>query len=179
MKQEQNLNTNPQTRACRLYVMCGPAGSGKSTWAKEHLVGEYTTYISRDEVRMSMITDKDHYFSKEREVFKEFINRIQYAVNKCGNDVVVDATHLDKFSRRKLTNALDDALVEPWEIIYVVMDTSYEECCRRNDNRSGRANVPHDVIWEMYEKMTCPRVGEHLNVKGVWLIKEREGIGVD
>ena len=179
MKQEPNLNTNNRTSVCRLYVMCGPAGSGKSTWAKKNLVSENTVYISRDEVRMSLITDQDHYFSKERAVFKEFIDRIQHAVNDCEKNVVVDATHLDKHSRRKLTNALDDALANPWEIIYVVMETSYEECCRRNSNRTGRANVPNDVIWEMYEKMTYPRLGEHLNIKGVWLIKEREGVGTD
>lgn len=164
----------PQTRACRLYVMCGPAGSGKSTWAKEHLIhnDRNTAYISRDEVRMSLITDNDHYFSKEKEVFKKFIDLIQNAVNELHQDVVVDATHLDVWSRRKLTNALDDALTEPWEIYYIVMDTSYEECCRRNDNRTGRANVPHDVIYEMYEKMTYPRKSEHLNIRGVWIINE-------
>ena len=172
MKQEQNLNTNPQTHACRLYVMCGPAGSGKSTWAKKHFDNLYTEYISRDAVRMSLITDQDHYFSKEREVFREFINRIQNAVNNEGVDVIVDATHLDKYSRRKLTNALDDALIRPWEIYYVVMDTPYEECCRRNDNRTGRADVPHDVIKEMHDKMTYPRMNEHHNIKGVWIVRE-------
>lgn len=175
MKQEQNLNTNQQTRACRLYVMCGPAGSGKSTWAKKHLMrveNKHVVYISRDEVRMSMITDQDHYFSKERAVFNEFINRIQYAAVNCDCDVIVDATHLDKYSRRKLTNALDDALVRPWEIYYIVMDTPYEECCRRNDNRTGRANVPHDVIKEMCDKMTYPQMSEHPNIKGIWIVKE-------
>lgn len=162
----------PQTHVCRLYVMCGPAGSGKSTWAKKHLDNLYTEYISRDEVRMSLITDNDHYFSKEKEVFREFINRIQRAINDEGIDVIVDATHLDVWSRRKLTNALDDALTRPWEIYYIVMDTPYEECCRRNDNRTGRANVPHNVIKEMCDKMTYPKMSEHPNIKGIWIVKE-------
>lgn len=173
MKQEQNLNTNPQTRACRLYVMVGAPGSGKSTWAKKHLLDPNTTkYISRDEVRFSLLGPNDGYFSKEKEVWKVFMDLVQHAVNKENMDVIIDASHLDKWSRRKLTNALDDALTRPWEIYYVVMDTSYEECCRRNDNRTGRANVPHDVIKEMEDKMTYPRMNEHHNIKGVWIVRE-------
>ena len=164
---------NPQTHACRLYVMCGPAGSGKSTWYVKHLLGDPNIfYVSRDEVRLSLLDEKDHYFSKEKEVFQRFIDEIQDGVNLWGYDLVIDATHLDKWSRRKLTNALDDALTRPWEIYYIVMDTPYEECCRRNDNRTGRANVPHDVIKEMCDKMTYPRMNEHPNIKGVWIVRE-------
>jgi predicted kinase len=97
---------------------------------------------------------------------------VQYAVNKENTDVIIDASHLDKWSRRKLTNALDDALARPWEIYYVVMDTPYEECCHRNDNRTGRANVPHDIIKEMKDKMTYPKMSEHHNIKGVWIVRE-------
>lgn len=153
--------------------MCGPAGSGKSTWYVKHLLGDPNTfYVSRDEVRMFLLSEQDHYFSKEKEVFKQFIDVIQDGVNLWGYDLVIDATHLDKYSRRKLTNALDDALTRPWEIYYIVMDTPYEECCRRNDNRTGRANVPHDVIKEMYDKMTYPKMSEHPNIKGIWIVKE-------
>lgn len=153
--------------------MCGPAGSGKSTWYVKHLLGDPNTfYVSRDEVRMFLLSEQDHYFSKEKEVFKQFIDAIQDGVNLWGYDFVIDATHLDKYSRRKLTNALDDALTRPWEIYYIVMDTPYEECCRRNDNRTGRANVPHDVIKEMCDKMTYPKMSEHPNIKGIWIVKE-------
>ena len=153
--------------------MCGPAGSGKSTWYVKHLLGDPNTfYVSRDEVRMFLLSEQDHYFSKEKEVFKQFIDAIQDGINLWGYDLVIDATHLDKYSRRKLTNALDDALTRPWEIYYIVMDTPYEECCRRNDNRTGRANVPHDVIKEMCDKMTYPQMSEHPNIKGIWIVKE-------
>ena len=162
-----------KTRACRLYVMCGAPGSGKSTWAKKHLFDpNIVQYISRDEIRFSLLGPNDKYFSKEREVWEVFMNQIQEAVNKKNMDVIIDASHLDKWSRRKLTNALDDALTESWELYYIAMDTSYEECCRRNDNRTGRANVPHDVIKEMYDKMTYPRMNEHHNIKGVWIVRE-------
>lgn len=152
--------------------MVGAPGSGKSTWAKKHLVNAHTKYISRDEVRFSLLGPDDGYFSKEKEVWKVFMNLVQHAVNEEGMDVVIDASHLDKWSRRKLTNALDDALTRPWEIYYVVMYTDYYECLRRNDQRTGRAKVPHEVIAEMFEKCTTPRMSEHHNIKGIWRVEE-------
>lgn len=39
-------------------------------------------YISRDEIRYSMISDKDEYFSKEKEVFNEYVKQIDEALTK-------------------------------------------------------------------------------------------------
>lgn len=155
----------------QLYVMVGAPGSGKSTFAKAHFPN--ARYISRDEIRFSVLKPDEDYFSKEKLTWKMFINEISKAVNidRC-EEVVIDASHLNIFSRRKLTNALDDALINPWEIYYVYMDTPYATCCERNDLRTGRANVPHDVILDMYQKMTIPEHSEHNNIKGVWIIRE-------
>ena len=63
----------------KLWVMCGVPGTGKSTWIKNNLSkfeGEVEV-ISRDEIRFSMVSEGEEYFSKEDEVFKEFINRIK------------------------------------------------------------------------------------------------------
>ena len=49
-----------------LYVMCGVPGCGKSTWCKNN-VPEDAVYVSRDEVRFSMLKPTDAYFSKEQE----------------------------------------------------------------------------------------------------------------
>ena len=51
--------------------MVGPPAAGKSYFAKNHLVKDDTwAYVSRDEIRFSIITEEDKYFSKEKEVFK-------------------------------------------------------------------------------------------------------------
>ena len=47
-----------------LVLMCGAPGSGKTTIAKK-LMCNNDLYISRDEIRYSMISDEDEYFSKE------------------------------------------------------------------------------------------------------------------
>lgn len=133
-----------------LYMMVGIPGSGKSTFAK-NLKGKY---ISRDEIRFKMINNKDDYFSKEGEVFQKFIYEIQDTVI-ANKDVIVDATHLNKNSRRKILSK-----VCPKKVIAIVMDTPLDVCLQRNAQRSGRAFVPEDVIRNMHENMTIPEYDE-------------------
>lgn len=64
-----------------LVLMCGAPGSGKTTIAKK-LMCNNDLYISRDEIRYSMISDEDEYFSKEKEVFNEYIKQIDEALTK-------------------------------------------------------------------------------------------------
>ena len=62
-----------------IKMLCGVAGSGKSTYAKEKL--KYGEIISRDEIRFSFPISKETYFSYEKEVFNLFINKINKALN--------------------------------------------------------------------------------------------------
>ena len=59
----------------KLFLMMGAPGSGKSYWA-EHHVTSVDKYISRDEIRFSMLEDGDDYFAKEGKVFDNFIKQI-------------------------------------------------------------------------------------------------------
>ena len=74
-----------------LVLMCGAPGSGKTTIAKK-LMGNNDLYISRDEIRYSMISDEDEYFSKEKEVFNEYIKQIDEALTKNYHWIFADAT---------------------------------------------------------------------------------------
>ena len=47
-----------------------------------------------------MLKDEDSYFSKEKEVFKEFCKQIDIALQSYDN-VIADATHLNFASRNK------------------------------------------------------------------------------
>lgn len=154
-----------------LYILCGMPGCGKSTWVKNRMKENGSimnhqkwTYVSRDEVRFSMIKEEDDYFSKEKQVFEEFVNRI------CGGlsdtwvqNVIADATHLNKISRDKLINAIRRKRPNlPLHITMVYFDIPLEVCKFRNAKREGRARVPNDVMDKMYSSLQFPRLREGL-----------------
>lgn len=153
-----------------LYVLCGIPGCGKSTWVKNRMAENTSStdpkwaYVSRDEVRFSMITEEDDYFSKEKQVFEEFVNRI------CGNlsdawtqNVIADATHLNEISRDKLINAIRSKRPNlPLHITMVYFDIPLEVCKFRNDKREGRAHVPDEVMNKMYVQLEFPKLRKGL-----------------
>ena len=60
-----------------LIIMCGIPGCGKSTYAKKLIeLHPDWIYVSRDEVRYETVSDQNHYFDHEADVYKEFCNRI-------------------------------------------------------------------------------------------------------
>ena len=112
-------------------------------------------YVSRDEVRSSMLGEDDDYFAKENAVFKEFIRRINEAIDNPNIEAVIaDATHLNWASRNKTINHLHLSKVE--EVIPVIFNTPLNVCLDRNSKREGRARVPDAVVRQMYNRKTDP-----------------------
>lgn len=136
-----------------LIVMVGIPGSGKSTYAKRLLEDHPDwKYVSRDEVRYQYVTDKDHYFDHEHEVYKEFCNRIDmHLANE--QTVIADATHLTQKSRASLLNTLT---IIPDKIIYIVFTTPFEECLERNRMREGITRVPDAQMYRMRNCFKAP-----------------------
>ena len=88
----------------KMYLMIGCPGVGKSYYIQQHK-NPGTRVISRDTIRFSMLEDNDEYFSKEKEVYKEFIRQINEAIE--ANEIFyVDQTSLNYNSRKKLFNSL-------------------------------------------------------------------------
>ena len=138
-----------------LFMMCGVPGSGKSTWAKNHL-RTFDRYISRDDIRFSMVKENEEYFSKENEVFREFC----YQINKNledGYDTFADATHISKNSRAKLINN-----VRGYENIYIiVIEKPLMTIFEQNEKRAGtRSYVPKSVIRRMKNQFEFPTYEE-------------------
>ena len=136
-----------------LIMMVGIPGSGKSTYAKKLIERNPSwKYVSRDEVRYEYVTDKEHYFDHEFDVYKEFCNRVSmHLIN--GDTVIADATHLSKGSRYKLINNLD---IKPDKVIAVVVMTNFEECKRRNSEREGIRCVPDKSMNSMIHGFKKP-----------------------
>ena len=140
-----------------IKMLCGVAGSGKSTYAKEKLkCGEI---ISRDEIRFSFPISKETYFSYEKEVFNLFINKINEALNK-NSTVIIDATHISKKSRDKVLSRIEKRNEIDLEVI--VIKTSLSNCLERNSKREGLAKVPNKAIEDMYYKFENPYVEDFI-----------------
>ena len=143
-----------------LYILCGPAGCGKSTWASKYREAHPAIgYVSRDAVRFAMVKEEEEYFAHEKEVFKEFVKCIAAYLRAQDGAVIADATHLNEFSRRKLTQALDMYELS-YDIVYVVFNVDADTCIARNANREGRANVPENIIRNMCRDFRAPTKDE-------------------
>lgn len=141
-----------------LFIMMGAPGAGKSTFIK-NLKGESGIPISRDQIRFSMVKENEPYFSKEKEVYKEFIRLINEHLSRNRN-VIADATHLNAASRNKLINCITAPNVN----IHVVwIKTTLETCLKQNELRKGtRAYVPPSVITKMHNSIEKPEFEEGL-----------------
>lgn len=142
-----------------LYILCGPSGCGKSTWRdfyiQEH---ENVKYVSRDTIRFSMLQEGEDYFAHEKEVFQEFVNTLAQTLVD-GFDVIADATHLNAYSRNKLTAAIDKIITD-YEIKYVVFYTPMADCIERDDSREGIMHVGKEVIQGMFRSFKAPTLEE-------------------
>lgn len=152
-----------------LFIMMGAPGAGKSTFIK-NLKGESGIPISRDKIRFSMVKENEPYFSKEKEVYKEFVRLINEHLSK-NCDVVADATHLNAASRNKLINCITAPNVN----IHVVwIKTTLETCLKQNELRKGtRAYVPPSVITKMHQSIERPQFEE--GISSIYIFEEDKG----
>lgn len=152
---------------CNLILMMGIPGSGKTTIAKKLFNSHRDCYISRDEVRFSIISDEEEYFSKENQVFAEFVKRINDAILTTPRFVVADATHLNMKSRHKLLSQIKNK-IDGIYIIYV--DVPINTALDRNNYREGRSKVPETAIRNMWNSIQFPQVNE--GIDGVFVFNE-------
>lgn len=148
----------------KLYVMCGGPGSGKSTWIKKNLptFKGYTKVVSRDEIRFSLVKEDEEYFSKEKEVFRKFIEEIKEGLENC-DSVIADATHVNIGSRTKLLRALGESLKDV-EVTAVVISVPLCLALEQNEQRAGtRSYVPPTAIKNMFNSFTMPKEEEGFN----------------
>lgn len=146
----------------RLILMMGIPGSGKSTFIKnnEHLFSPSHQVISRDKIRFRILTDEDDYFSKEGQVWRNFIIEIKNSLFY-NEDTIVDATHLNEASRNKLLKALEldscfsESGIEK-DIIFI--NTPLDIAIERNSHRLGREHVPEQTIRNMFNALTTPSI---------------------
>lgn len=147
-----------------LVILCGPPGSGKSTWAKRaynNSVFHTVTIVSRDDIRFSYLKEGDQYFKYEDKVIEKFYTSISEALSVEDAVVVADATHLTEKSRKSLIE-----LGRKFNaIVYgVYFSTPLKTCRRRNNKRKGKYRVPNSVLKRMYFSFKIPTKKEGFHI---------------
>lgn len=142
----------------------GTPGSGKSTWIKNNkdkYLGK-TKVVSRDEIRFAFVAEDEDYFSKEKEVYREFIHQIKEGISEHYNNIFVDATHFNRGSRTKLLRSLGPSL-KGVEVNAIVIRPSLKITLAQNAQREGRKFVPEDIIKSYYNTFEMPSEEEGFN----------------
>lgn len=130
-----------------LYTMCGLPGAGKSTFTKKH--GECVV-VSSDAIRAELYGSEEEQGDGAK-VFAILNKRVAEALAD-GHDVIYDATNVTRKGRRAIIKRFDAVHV------CVFINTSKDECIRRNANRTR--HVPVEVIEKMAERLAVPTIAE-------------------
>ena len=138
-------------------------GSGKTTYCQKWIAKHKNSiWISRDEIRYSLLAPDEEYFSREKEVLKEFHKQAQEAIDNDQVDtVLLDASHLSDKAIWKTLNYLN--ISREVKIVNVRLNTPLNVCLERNASRKGRARISDNVIKNAYsiflnsEKFDCVR----------------------
>lgn len=153
-----------------LFILCGPAGSGKSTWLANVFMQNWdksmSVIVSRDAIRFAELTaaglDKKDYFKKENIVYAKYTAVIAKEL-AAGNDVYADSTCLTKKSREKLIRTVERQTRTPFNVI--ALDFYREDmkirCYNQNRQRSGLALVPDAVVEQQCDNYERPTTAEY------------------
>lgn len=140
-----------------IYLVCGPPGAGKSTWANEN-AKDGDLVIDLDEIRR---------FTSSDEQAKAFRDRLEADANTHNGDVYVVRTLANPVARGEVAERLDAGQV-------VVLETPKEIALHRASKRDGNDLMadPIQRWWDEYsaregEVIIKPDMGENLPDKEV------------
>lgn len=124
--------------------MCGPAGSGKSTWAAKHFIS--TQIVSSDQCRALVCDDASNQaVSKHAFEVMHFIIEKRLALDRL---TVVDATNLRREHRGELITI---ASRYSFNTAAIVFDVPAEVCLERNSGRDRK--VPREALMSQHEML--------------------------
>ncbi len=127
-----------------LVILCGPAGSGKSTFARKHF--RETVVVSSDRLR-AMIADDESNMAVSGEAF-DLMHQLIVARLRNGRLAVADSTAVATDARRELRQLGRRAGVP---VVLIVFDISEAAAVKRNEARERRVGRP--VIRRQWQQL--------------------------
>lgn len=152
----------------KIILMVGLPGSGKSTIAENIINGNVDTYedfnpsntiiLSSDKFREVFLGDeKDQ--SNNKLVFEE-LKKSFMSYLKQNYNIIIDATNINMKERRYY---IREAKKYTSDIIAYVVNTPFDECVNRAENRLNRP-INKEIIFNMMKRFQCPQPFEGLEV---------------
>ncbi len=146
-----------------IILVCGIPASGKTTFIRKdmHKYNVSAVRISRDDIRKALVgedVDKSLYFSKEDEVFNNFVNLTNEAVKDGVERIYIDATHISPASRKKILSRINNRQNLSLQVVSISCPTEVAQA--RNLNRTGFAQVPRTAIYNMARGFKSPTADE-------------------
>lgn len=143
----ERLQAPEEKRELEVHLLVGPAGSGKSSWARQNL--DHTRIVSSDQMREELTGDPSDQ-SQNYLVFERCMTRIRHFLAE-GYPVTFDATNYREDLRDQ---PVQTARWCGAQIHSYYFDISLETALDRNQSRPRR--VPEHVIRRHYRLMTPP-----------------------
>ncbi len=128
----------------KLILMVGAPGSGKSTWSSKYLTNNpHTVILSSDKFRAIFGKDENDQSVTGRVFSHIKIETDEYL--KKGNDVIIDATNVDKKSRKDWVYLAKKHNAKLIAYIFLMDRDTLVKRNQERGNRGGR-NVPPEII---------------------------------
>lgn len=137
-------------------LLCGPSGSGKSSWIEKHRTNE--TIISLDEIRKK-ITGKRDDQSKNGQVMQAAKEALKQALRD-KKDIIWDATNTREDGRSWVVNLAQDYGAQTK---IITIQAPINELIKRNKKREHP--IPQKALMHQIERMEWPRLDEAHHVK--------------
>lgn len=147
----------------KIYVMIGPPGSGKSTYARKLAKKRKTKWISSDEIRLLY-----HYsLSQVKETFTVYYDEMTEYLKK-GWNVVLDSTNISLWHRKHIFEILESEFKEAYilgkiKVIAIICNRTKEECITQLEERN-KTNYPY--------KIPVSAIGNYINKFQMPLLSE-------
>ena len=139
-----------------MYLMSGPSGAGKTTFAKEFAKKRNLQYLSIDDF-YTLINGDERRHEDETEVWLIFFKAIHLA-EQHGRNVIIDTNSPTATKRSEFVDWFPN-----FEHHLIFIDAPFELC--KQNNASRWRQIPDDELREIYETVERPMPDE---VEGKW-----------